>query len=338
MNAETRFDLDLDNEEAHVRVRPEGGIKDRRWVPVEALRATQAFHESITAVGDGPDAEHADRRDRRAREFANTFHEYAGTGNPRHRMQRSHRLNASAPDSTPTGPRQDQPGHHPPRRDRHAGRDPAGPAVRIGDDPEGNIQPRLVDSARETDGGPREGRRYGGQWWVGPSRARRPAGDAPALSRKPPTNPTLRVRPGARAGHCRARTRNDGRSANADAYRQTPCRGEAPPGAKDERNASRIGAGDEASTPALVGRLAGKVAAGPVQVVEPGTWPEGFKMFCRRLNYRRPSFGEQVRRGLLMWMSTAQLKELSWHAGDFWCWRSAILDFNGSEAGEGPPL
>ena len=68
------------------------------------------------------------------------------------------------------------------------------------------------------------------------------------------------------------------------------------------------------------------------------TWPEGFKMFCRRLNYRRPSFDEQVRRGLLMWMSTAQLKELSWHAGDFWCWRSAILDFNGSEAGEGPPL
>ena len=93
----------------------------------------------------------------------------------------------------------------------------------------------------------------------------------------------------------------------------------------------RIGADDEASTTSLLGRLAGEAAAGPVQVVEPGAWPEGFRTFCHRLNYGRPKFGEQVRRGLLMWMSTAELKELSQQAGDFWCWRSAILDFTGGE-------
>ena len=97
----------------------------------------------------------------------------------------------------------------------------------------------------------------------------------------------------------------------------------------------RIGSGDEASTPALLGRLAGDAAAGPVQVVEAGTWPEGFKIFCRRLNYGRPEFAKQIRRGLLIWTSTAELKELSHEAGDFWCWRSAILDFSGNETDTG---
>ena len=100
----------------------------------------------------------------------------------------------------------------------------------------------------------------------------------------------------------------------------------------------RIEREDEASTDALIERLAGVAAAGPVQVTEPGAWPEGFKMFCRRLNYGRPKFGEQVRRGLLMWITTAELKELSQEASDFWCWRSAILDFTGNETDTSPSV
>lgn len=85
----------------------------------------------------------------------------------------------------------------------------------------------------------------------------------------------------------------------------------------------RIEADDEVSTASLLGWLAGEATAGPVQVIEPGAWPEGFRTFSHRLNYGRPKFGEQARRGLLMWMSTAEIKELSQQAGDFRGWRSA---------------
>lgn len=53
----------------------------------------------------------------------------------------------------------------------------------------------------------------------------------------------------------------------------------------------RTGPDDKASTTALLERLAGEASQasqGPVQVVEPGAWPEGFRSLCHRLNYGRP--------------------------------------------------
>ena len=74
--AEPRFDLDLESDEAHVRIRPTGNSQDGRWFPIESLRATEAFHQALNAARRGTDAERAEQRETRAHTFAKTFHEY----------------------------------------------------------------------------------------------------------------------------------------------------------------------------------------------------------------------------------------------------------------------
>ena len=82
-----RFDIDLDSPETRIRSRSACGLPRNRpvstaetgsgrWLPVEALRCTERFHQALKTTTRGTSREVAERRVARAHELATRFHEY----------------------------------------------------------------------------------------------------------------------------------------------------------------------------------------------------------------------------------------------------------------------
>ncbi len=95
---------------------------------------------------------------------------------------------------------------------------------------------------------------------------------------------------------------------------------------------------DEASTDALIKRMAIEPGSPGVQVVGAERWPEGLENLAYRLNLARPNVCEQCQGPVVIWLQDDDVGTFLTNAGDFCEFRAGIFEFHKSVVDEAQEL